>query len=148
MERVFCAILYVYITFSIAGEAHMNQETQSIETLHSKKKQILQSISELGDFRQGSLSARYRKCGKPYCHCAKEGSKGHGPLWMVTRRAIDGKTVSKSVPPESVDTTFEQIETFHQFQSLMREYTEVNIKICDAQLDAEKTAFRETKKGG
>ena len=146
MERGFCAILYVYSAFSTAWEAHMNQET-SIETLHSKKKQILQSISELGDFRQGSLSARYRKCGKPYCHCAKEGSKGHGPLWMVTR-AVDGKTVSKSVPPESVDTTFQQIDTFHQFQSLIREYTEVNIKICDAQLEAEKTASREAQKGG
>jgi len=66
---------------------------------------------------------------------------------MVTR-AVDGKTVSKSVPPESVDTTFQQIDTFHQFQSLIREYTEVNIKICDAQLEAEKTASREAQKGG
>ncbi len=124
----------------------MNQET-TIESLQSKKKQILQTISELGDFRQGSLSPRYRKCGKPYCHCAKEGSKGHGPLWMVTR-AVDGKTASKAIPPERVDETFEQIESFHQFQNLIREYTEVNIKICDTQLEEEKAASREAKKKG
>ncbi len=119
----------------------------AIEELHTKKKQILQTISELDDFRQGSLSPRYRKCGKPYCHCAKEGSKGHGPLWMVTR-AVEGKTVSKAIHSEIVEKTFEQIETFHQFQDLVREYTEVNIKICDAQLASNKQTSQEAKKKG
>lgn len=124
----------------------MNQET-TIERLLTEKKQVLQNISELGVFRQGSLSPRYRKCGKPYCHCAKEGSKGHGPLWMVTR-TVEGKTVSKAIPPESVEKTFEQIEIFHQFQNLVREYTTVNIKICDAQLEAGKEASKEAEKKG
>ena len=124
----------------------MTQEA-AITSLHERKRQILHAMSRLDDFRQGSLSPRYRKCGKPYCHCAQEGSKGHGPLWMVTR-AVDGKTVSRAIPPERVDKTFEQIETFHQFQNLVREYTEVNIKICDAQLEAEKAASREAEKRG
>ena len=124
----------------------MIQET-TIESLHERKRQILHAMSTLDDFRQGSLSPRYRKCGKPYCHCAQEGSKGHGPLWIVTR-AVDGKTVSRAIPPEGVDKAFEQIETFHRFQDLVREYTEVNIKICDAQLEAEKTASREAEKRG
>ncbi|MFA7567318.1 MAG: DUF6788 family protein [Alkalispirochaeta sp.] len=124
----------------------MNQKS-TIDRLYSEKQQILHTISKLGDFRQGSLSPRYRKCGKPYCHCAKEGSKGHGPVWIVTR-AVNGKTVSKTIPPEKVDVTFEQIDTFHQFQDLIRQYTDINIKICDAQLEAEKEASREVKKRG
>ena len=124
----------------------MNQHTE-IEKLQNEKKRILQQISQLDDFRQGSLSPRYRKCGKPYCHCAQEGSKGHGPLWMITR-AVEGKTVSKAIPKESVEKTFEEIETFHHFQHLVREYIETNIKICDAQLEANKDASREAKKKG
>jgi hypothetical protein len=124
----------------------MHQKTE-IKELQTKKKQILQTISELDNFRQGSLSPRYRKCGKPYCHCAKEGSKGHGPLWMVTR-AVEGKTVSKAIPKECVEKTYTQIDTYHQFQNLVREYTEVNIKICDAKLEAEKEASREAEKKG
>ena len=125
----------------------MNQE-QTIESLQSKKKQILQAIGKLGSFRQGSLSPRYRKCGKPSCHCAKEGSKGHGPLWMITR-AVEGKTVSKAIPAARVEETLEQVETFHQFQNLVREYTEVNIKICDARLEEQKKASSgEAEKGG
>ena len=119
----------------------------ALEKLQKEKKQLLKEISELEDFRQGSLSPRYRKCGKPYCHCAQEGSKGHGPLWMLTR-AVEGKTVSKAIPKESVEKTFRQIETFHHFQHLVRQYTETNIKICDAQLEAEKTASKEAEKRG
>ncbi len=118
-----------------------------LDTLQEQKKIILQQIDELGDFRQGSLSPRYRKCGKPYCHCAQEGSKGHGPLWMITR-SIRGKTTSKAIPIEKVDTTFKQINTFHEFQGLVREYIETNIKLCDARLEEEKAASLEAKKKG
>jgi len=118
-----------------------------LDTLQEQKKTILQQIDELGDFRQGSLSPRYRKCGKPYCHCAQDGSKGHGPLWMITR-SKSGKTTSKAIPIEKVDTTFKQINTFHQFQGLVREYIETNIKLCDARLEKEKAASLEAKKKG
>ena len=117
------------------------------DKLNTQKNTILHQIKDLGDFRQGSLSPRYRKCGKPYCHCAKEGSKGHGPLWMTTR-SVKGKTISKAIPIEEVDTTFKQIDTFHKFQNLVHEYIETNIKICDAQLEKGKAASNEAKKKG
>jgi hypothetical protein len=118
-----------------------------LNKLQIKKEKILQQISKLDDFRQGSLSPRYRKCGKPYCHCAKEDSKGHGPLWMVTR-SVKGKTISKAIPLEEVDTTFKQIDTFHRFQNLVHEYIETNIRICNTQLEKGKETSREAKKKG
>jgi hypothetical protein len=66
---------------------------------------------------------------------------------MVTR-AVEGKTVSKAIPKDCVETTFAQIDTYHKFQKLIREYTEVNIKICDAKLESGKQASREAKKKG
>lgn len=119
----------------------------AFDKLQMKKEEILQKISGLGDFRQGSLSPRYRKCGKSYCHCAKEGSKGHGPLWMTTR-SVKGKTISKAIPKDKVDTTFKQIDTFHRFQNLVHEYVETNIKICDAQLEKGKAVSRKAEKKG
>ena len=134
----------LYVQYCMRGD--MNQENLS-ERLQVQKEKILQQIGELGDFRQGSLSPRYRKCGKSYCHCAKKGSKGHGPLWMTTR-SIRGKTISKAIPREKVDTTFKQIDTFHQFQNLVHEYIEANIKICDVRLEEGKAASREAEKKG
>ena len=124
----------------------MNQENV-IDKLQVQKEKILQQIGELGEFRQGSLSPRYRKCGKPYCHCAKKGLKGHGPLWMTTR-SVKGKTISKAIPIGKVDETFKQIDTFHHFQNLVHGYIETNIKICDARLEEGKAASREAEKKG
>jgi hypothetical protein len=124
----------------------MNQSSE-LQKLYKKRDSIIQEIIKLDDFRQGSLSPRYRKCGKPYCYCAKEGSEGHGPLWMLTR-SVQGKTTSTTIPKEMVEKTFKQIDTFHQFQKLVKEYTETNIKICDAKLPPKKQASQEAKKKG
>jgi len=120
------------------------QMENSIDNLNLQKETILQQIKELDDFRQGSLSPRYRKCGKPYCHCAKEGSKGH---WMITR-SVKGKTISKEIPKEKVDTTFKQIEMFHSFQKLIHDYIETSINICDLQLEQDKKDSKEAEKKG
>jgi len=121
--------------------------SKKLNELYHLKDQILDKIRSLTPFRQGSLSPRYRKCGKPYCHCAQPGSKGHGPIWFVTR-SVKGKTNTKTIPADRVDETFEQIDTFHTFQNLIHEYTEVNIKICDAQLENPVEASSEAKKKG
>jgi hypothetical protein len=118
-----------------------------LNELYSQKNQIFNQISSLDNFRQGSFSPRYRKCGKPYCHCAQEGAKGHGPLWLVTR-SVNGKTVSKTIPEDRVEKTFEQIESFHTFKDLIHQYTEINIKICDALLEEPMEASVEAKKRG
>jgi len=121
--------------------------SNKLKDLFIEKEQIFERIKNLPPFRQGSLSPRFRKCGKPYCHCAQPGSKGHGPVWFVTR-SVKGKTKTKTIPTDRVDETFEQINSFHKFQELVHEYTEVNIKICDAQLEEPAEASSEAKKGG
>ena len=50
-----------------------------LETLEAKRARLIQALATLGDFRRGSLSVSYRKCGKPNCACAEAGHRGHGP---------------------------------------------------------------------
>lgn len=120
---------------------------KKLKDLYHEKDHILDQIGRLGVFRQGSLSPRYRKCGRPYCHCAQEGSKGHGPVWFVTR-SVRGKTNTKTIPADRLDETFTQIERFHTYQDLVHQYTEVNIQICDALLEESEEVSLEAKKGG
>lgn len=121
--------------------------SKKLKDLFHEKDHILDQVKSLDVFRQGSLSPRYRKCGKPYCHCAQEGSKGHGPVWFVTR-SVQGKTKTTTIPADQVDETFAQIDRFHTYQDLMHQYTEVNIKICDALLEQPEEVSLEAKKGG
>lgn len=108
----------------------------SLAELREQRGELLGQIGAVEDFRPGSLAGRYRRCGKPTCHCAQEGDRGHGPSWSLTR-GVKGKTVTKIVGPDAVEATREQIRRYHEVQRLMHQFTEVNVKICDELLDTE-----------
>ena len=56
--------------------------------LEAKRKDLYRQIEALGDFRPGSISVIFRKCGKKNCVCAQRNHPGHGPqyLWTTTRK--------------------------------------------------------------
>jgi hypothetical protein len=109
-----------------------NETTHQLEERQSALKR---QLTELGDMRQGSLVERYRRCGKPSCHCAAGDADGHGPSWSLTR-AVAGKTVTRIIPVSAVDRTREQLEEYHRFRLLVRELVEVSEKLCEARLRA------------
>ena len=126
----------------------MTNQPESLDELAQKKKVVLGEIAKLPAFRPGTLEAAYRKCGKPNCHCAKPGARGHGPVWILTRK-VNGKSVGKVIKEEAVESTKAQIQHYHQFQELIREYVETNVKICDKLLEQPKTeGLSEAEKGG
>lgn len=104
------------------------------------------SLASIGDFRPGALQSRYRKCGKPTCHCARADDPGHGPKWVLTR-TVGGKRRNFSIPDEAVEATQEQIAEFHRFQALVRELVEVSEQLCGAQLRSAPGPARPGKRG-
>ncbi len=106
------------------------------EELERRRNEIRKELADIGELRPGSLVARYRKCGKPNCHCAGEGERGHGPSWSLTRR-VEGKTVTKVVPSSAVAQTKAQIAEYRRLRRLTAELVEVSESLCDAQLVAE-----------
>lgn len=116
------------------------------QALREHKETLLNQLATISEFRPGSLVPRFRKCGKPTCHCAQEGDPGHGPSWSLTRYS-KGKTVTRVIPAAHVDETNEQIDRYHRFQQLMHEYVETNVKLCDALLKDD-TSGRKAEKGG
>ena len=116
--------------------------------LQQRRDQIKAELADIGDLRPGSLVGRYRKCGKPNCHCAGQDSAGHGPSWSLTRD-VHGKTVTKIIPLPAVPQTKEQIAECRRFRELTRELVEISEQLCDAKLTASKAALQErAKKGG
>ena len=91
---------------------------------------LLQQISQLGDFQPGSITSAVRRCGKPECHCAKPDDPGHGPHFQLTQK-ISGKTVTQNLPsPPAVRKAESEIAEFRRFQSLTSELVDVNRKVC------------------
>lgn len=121
-------------------------QVQDSERLEQRRREIRAEIASIGDLRPGSLIPRFRKCGKPNCHCAQEGDPGHGPSWSLTR-SVEGKTVTKIIPPDAVDRTKKQIDEYQRLRKLTAELVEVSVGLCDAQLSDRKGAAEAAKKG-
>ena len=105
-----------------------------LNALLLQRDHLLSHLSHIGEMRPGSLVARFRKCGKPSCHCAKKGAKGHGPSYSLTH-TVAGKTVTRIVPAgPAVERTWEQLQEYHRFRQLVQQLITVSEQICDWQL--------------
>jgi hypothetical protein len=80
----------------LSGDGMSNNP--DLEALMLQRDQIKDRISRIGEMRPGSLVARFRKCGKSSCHCAKKGAKGHGPCYSLTH-PVGGKTRTRVMRP-------------------------------------------------
>lgn len=122
---------------------------QTPQQLETRRSELKEQLAELGDMRPGSLIERYRRCGKPTCHCASRDAAGHGPSWSLTR-GVGGKTVTKIIPPTAVEQTRRQIDEYRRFRLLIREFVEICEELCDARLQASGAApeLGAVQKGG
>jgi hypothetical protein len=121
--------------------------TISLQALLDKRHQLAASLAHVEDLRPGFLSARFRKCGKPNCHCAQKDSPGHGPSYSLTHR-VAGKTGTQVIPQgPAVERAKAQIAEYHRFRNLVRELILVSEQICSAQVrNAETLPASEAKK--
>jgi len=105
-----------------------------LDALRLQRNELIGALAQIGDMRPGSLVPRFRKCGKPTCHCAKKDAKGHGPCYSLTR-PVAGKTVTHVIPAgPAVDRTREHLAEYHRFRALVQELLTVSEQICDLEL--------------
>jgi hypothetical protein len=110
----------------------------SLSELEAQRERLKQQLSDLGDLRPGSLVERYRKCGKPNCHCSLPGEPGHGPSWSLTHD-VKGKTVTRIIPKAFVPQTREHIAEYQRLRHLTSDLVQVNEKICEARIGSGET---------
>ena len=103
---------------------------ENLESLELSRNAILRQMGQLGDFRPGSISTVYRRCGKASCHCAGSKDPGHGPHFQMTYKA-EGKTVTESLAGRAaVEKAEREIAVFREFEQLSQKLIVVNQKIC------------------
>jgi hypothetical protein len=116
------------------SEVNPMSHSSRLEVLQIKRDQLKAGLVEIGDMRPGSLVGRFRKCGKPACHCAEKDAPGQGPCYSLTH-AVEGKTVTRIIPKgAALEHTRQQIAEYHRFRDLVRELIAVSEQICDAQI--------------
>ena len=104
--------------------------SQTLPQLEQRRQQLYWEFEQLGDFRPGMISVRYRKCGKANCLCVHKQHPGHGPqyLWNTTQ---GGKSRAENLHlgPE-LEKVRQEVESYQRFTVLCRQLVEVNEQIC------------------
>jgi hypothetical protein len=104
----------------------------SLPELEAERDRLYARLSVVGDFRRGSVSENYRKCGKPNCACAAPDHPGHGPRFLWTRTARGRKTVGRQLAAAEVEKVRRELARYAEFTATVEQIAEVNEKICEA----------------
>jgi len=105
----------------------------SLPDLEQQRAQLYAELGDVGDFRRGSITENYRKCGKGNCACAAPDHPGHGPRQLWTRSGPGGRTKGRQLAagPE-VDKVRRELANYQEFVTVSAQIVEVNEAICEA----------------
>src|SRR5215472_7118277 len=104
----------------------------SLSELEAERDLLYARLSRVGDFRRGSVSENWRRCGKANCACAQPGHRGHGPRMLWTRSGGGGKTVGRQLAADEVEKVRAELARHAEFTEISRQIAEVNERICEA----------------
>lgn len=103
----------------------------SLPELEARRDVLYAQLSAVGDFRRGSVSENWRRCGKPNCACASPGHPGHGPRFLWTRSEGRRKRVGRQLSAGEVDKVRGEIARHAEFTATVEQIVEVNEEICE-----------------
>ena len=110
----------------------MPDEPVDLAGLERERAGLYEELSQVGDFRRGSLNEVWRRCGKRNCACAQPGHPGHGPQYNLTR-SVDGKTVARHLKPgPELERIRREVAEYKRFRVLVGQVSEVSEAICEA----------------
>jgi hypothetical protein len=125
----------------------------SLDDLEQQRDRLYDQLAATGDFRRGSISENYRRCGKPNCACAQPDHPGHGPRYLWTRTVAGRGTKGRQLSADEVDKVRGELANYQRFAEVSERIVEVNEAICEARppdaADAvPPSADTEAEKGG
>ena len=122
----------------------------SLPELQAERDRLYAQLSAVGDFRRGSVSENWRKCGKPNCACAAPDHPGHGPRFLWTRSEGRRKRIGRQLAAAEVDKVRREIARHAEFSATIGQIVEVSEQICEARPAAgtESPPVPEGEKGG
>jgi len=104
---------------------------ETLESLEAKRTRLYQELAALRDFRRGTISVNFRRCGKPNCACARPGHRGHGPQYLWNATIAGGSRARNLRLGPEVEKVAREVETYRTFLRLCAELVAVNEQLCD-----------------
>ena len=102
----------------------MSNHRSEAKRLLERREQEASSLPPFSEIVRGSLLTRYRRCGKPTCHCAR--TKGHGPAHYLQVALKPGKTQQILLSEEMLAVARRMVDNYRRWWEALEKVSEVN----------------------
>ena len=114
----------------------MPKNKSSEARLRERRRRLVKQVPDLERLLRGSLVERYKKCGKPGCHCLR--SRGHGPATYLSVTLGPGKTRSYYIPEEQRRRIERYLGSYRKLREVVEDIITLNRELLErAALDDE-----------
>jgi len=144
-ERRFC----VDVVLACSNMSGMSEHQSESKRLLKLREQEASSLPPLSEMVRGSLLTRYRRCGNPTCHCARD--QGHGPAHYLQVTLRPGKTEQILLSEEMLPVARRWVENYQRWWDALEKVSEVNrrlLRLRAAELIGSKEGARKTSSTG
>lgn len=105
---------------------------KDLEELEAERRRLYEELSQIGDFRRGTIAQNYRRCGKSNCCCAAADHPGHGPQYLLMTK-VEGRSRAQNLRAGAeLDKTRREVENQRRFRHLVQQIVALNERICAA----------------
>ena len=104
----------------------MTTPAAAIHALHTRRQQLLATLTVPPDGLPGSLALSHPRCGSPTCHCHTD-AQGH-PSWTLTFMVAGTKRVVH-IPHAEVDEIRRRVEAGNHCKAAVAEVLAINAQL-------------------
>ncbi len=102
------------------------QNTSAAE-LRRRRRKLLRDMPPLDRILRGSLVERYKRCGRPGCHCAE--GRGHGPKVYLSVSVSGQRPQMDYVPNDRGDEVRALVDNFNTVRAILSEVCAINTEL-------------------
>ena len=95
-----------------------------LSRLAARRSEIASEINGIESMRKGTLNAQYQQVKHKNGDVVRK-----GPYFVLTRKSVGGKTVSKSIPAKDAPRIQIEVDNYKRFRDLSEEYVDICEKI-------------------
>jgi hypothetical protein len=88
---------------------------------------LTSGLPPFAEIVRGSLVTRYRRCGKPTCHCAQ--SRGHGPAHYLVVTLKPGKTEQILLSEAMLPVARQFLDNYKRWWATLEKVSAVNRRL-------------------
>ena len=105
----------------------MSKQSRKAKELVDRRETLAADLPPFSEIVRGSLVTRYRRCGKPTCHCAT--TEGHGPAHYLSVTLKPGKTEQILLSEEMLPVARQFLGNYNRWWAALEKVSEVNRRL-------------------